>query len=146
MGLIYTGVPPNLALSLKNQFLLETFVETGTLLGHTALWACSHFSHVLSIEADQQLYRLACQKLKGIHNIDLRYGKSEYVLKQIVCERDKPALFWLDAHWSGPGTAGESYECPLLDEIAVVDGQAREHIILIDDARLFIIRPPLLAG
>jgi hypothetical protein len=52
-------------------------------------------------------------------------------------------LFWLDAHWSGGETFGEEDECPLLDEIAVIDGDGPSHIILIDDARMFLAPPDL---
>jgi hypothetical protein len=135
--------PSSLVRALKDQFSISTFVETGTLLGNTAFWACSHVRKVVSIEADQQLYQLARKNFQAIRSIDLRFGKSEHVLKEVLLALDKsPALFWLDAHWSGPGTAGESHECPLLDEIVVIDSGESEHIILIDDARLFVNGPP----
>lgn len=56
----------------------------------------------------------------------------------------RPALFWLDAHWSGGPTAGEQNECPVLDEIRAINdwSLSAESCILIDDARLFFGPPP----
>jgi hypothetical protein len=51
-------------------------------------------------------------------------------------------MFWLDAHWSGGETYGENDECPLLEELAIINVSPYEHIILIDDARLFLSPPP----
>jgi hypothetical protein len=48
MGLIYPGVPQDLALFLRQSFGLQTFVETGTLNGDSAVRAAQHFPHVLN--------------------------------------------------------------------------------------------------
>ena len=52
------------------------------------------------------------------------------------------AIFWLDAHWSGGETYGINDECPLIEEIKIINNTKLNHIILIDDARLFIKPPP----
>jgi hypothetical protein len=51
-------------------------------------------------------------------------------------------VVWLDAHWCGQETFGASAECPVLDEIRVLNSQSPESVILIDDARYFIAPPP----
>jgi hypothetical protein len=48
----------------------------------------------------------------------------------------------LDAHYSGGGTAGQDYECPLLEEIEAIGGSDNDSYIFIDDARLFCSPPP----
>src|SRR5690349_2942511 len=98
----------------------KTFVETGTLLGNTAYWAGAHFERVISIEADMKLYQGARTRLAPLSNVHLYYGKSQHLLAPLMKGLDRPAIVWLDAHWSGPGTAGEELECPLLDEIVGV--------------------------
>jgi hypothetical protein len=47
-------------------------------------------------------------------------------------------LFWLDAHYSGEGTALADSETPVLSELDCIFSHAvKGHVILIDDARCF---------
>ncbi|WP_228056526.1 FkbM family methyltransferase [Microcoleus sp. LEGE 07076] len=70
------------------------------------------------------------------------WGHTKEQLKLVVPQLNEPALFWLDAHWMGGGTAGENDECPLLEELEIINNSECEHFILIDDARLFLSPPP----
>ncbi len=138
MGLTYFGVPDYLVLGLRNSLSLGTFIETGTNVGNTCRWAARHFDHVVSIEADERLYQTARQNVGNRPNVDLRFGASQSVLRSVVPALAGPALFWLDAHWCGPETAGLDHQCPVLEEIDAIDAGGRQHVILIDDARMFI--------
>lgn len=145
MGLFHLGIPQNIASGLRKRLALKTFVETGTHIGTTSYWASRHFDRVITIEADQALYERSRKKLARAHNVELLLGSSPFVLNSVVPKLHGPALFWLDAHWSGPGTAGQDYQCPVLEEIAVVDSGEHQHVIMIDDARLFMNPlPPIL--
>ena len=142
MGIVYPGVPQRLALWLRDEAATKDFIETGTYLAGTALWAAQHFDRVVSVEADRKLYNGARKRLASRANVDLRLGRSQDVLATLVPELTRPALIWLDAHWSGGATAGENQECPLLEEIAAIDAGMIQHLILIDDARYFLNPPP----
>ena len=66
-------------------------------------------------------------------------------LRRIVPQLDGPALFWLDAHWCGTDetmTAGAEDQCPLIDELSIINASPYEHVILVDDARFFLAPPP----
>jgi hypothetical protein len=142
--MVHWGIPPRLALWLRDEAATRDFVETGTNRAGTARWAAGHFDRVISIEAAPELHRAAKQRVASCTNVDLRLGNSRDVLKTLMPELSRPALVWLDAHWCGGVTAGESDECPVLDEIAAVDAGTVQHVILIDDARMFLnpARPP----
>jgi hypothetical protein len=142
MGMVHPGVPQRLALWLRDEAAAKDFIETGTHLAGTALWAAEHFDRVISIEADRELYDAAKKRLASHTNVDLRLGRSQDVVATLVPELSQPALIWLDAHWSGGATAGEDQECPLLEEIAAVDAGIIQHLILIDDARFFLNPAP----
>jgi hypothetical protein len=101
------------------------------------------FSSVVTIEASEQLHALAGAQFGHLKNIRFLRGSSPAVLRQIVPTLPTPAIYWLDAHWSGGMTAGEEYECPLLEEIRAIDSHGDDAFILIDDARLFLAPPPL---
>jgi hypothetical protein len=50
----------------------------------------------------------------------------------------QPALFWLDAHYSGPLTARGPLDSPIAQELAAIAAHpVRGHVILIDDMRDF---------
>ena len=144
MGVVHPGVPPKLALWLRDVAAIEDFIETGTYLADTALWTAQHFDRVISIEADRALYDAARKRLASYANVDLQLGRSQDVLAALVPRLNRPALMWLDAHWCGGdvAVAGEDQECPLLEEIVAIDAAIIQHLILIDDARLFLNPPP----
>jgi hypothetical protein len=68
-------------------------------------------------------------------------GDSGNVLNQVLAEISQPALFWLDGHYSEGITAKGEKECPIIEELSCIFKSKRlNHLILIDDARLFIGR------
>ena len=141
MGFIHPGVPQELVLRLAKEFNLQTFVETGTHKGNTSAWASPHFSKVVTIEGSQHWYDRTKPSLDALGNVTIHFGHSREVLGKVVPDLSGPAVFWLDAHWSGRQTAGVDEQCPLLDEIAVINQSPHDHFILIDDARLFVAPP-----
>jgi hypothetical protein len=143
MGIVRPGPPEQLVLMLQMQYHLNTFVESGTYLGDTAVWASTHFDQVITIEYSPTLYREAAARHGRISNIRFVSGDSRLVLANIVATLTEPAIFWLDAHWSGGDTAGENDSCALVDEINAINQSAVRHFVLIDDARMFTSPPPL---
>lgn len=139
MGDIYSGIPPKLALDMRNKFGLINFVETGTLVGKTAKWAAEHFKQVYTIECSYKFYILALAKLENTSNVQLIYGFSQDVLASVLTNITKPALFWLDAHWSRDLGYNNFQKvlCPVLDEIEAIAQSDSGHVILVDDMRLF---------
>lgn len=51
------------------------------------------------------------------------------------------AVFWLDAHWSGGETYGDNDQCPILEEIKIINKSRYDNFIFVDDARLFTSPP-----
>ncbi len=143
MGIVHPGVPQALTLWLRDETATKVFVETGTYLADTTIWAAKHFDRVISIEADRQLYDAARARLASHANVEMRLGRSQDVLAALIPKLSRPALIWLDAHWCGGdiAVAGEDQECPLLQEIEAIDTGKIQHLILIDDAR-FLLNPP----
>ncbi len=144
MGMVYWGVPQRLALWLRDEAATQDFIETGTYLADTALWAAHYYDRVISIEADRGLCDAARKRLASYANVNVLLGQSQDVLAALVPKLNRAALIWLDAHWCGGAVAvaGESQECPLLEEITAIDAGTIQHLILIDDARFFLNPPP----
>jgi hypothetical protein len=142
MGLVTAGPPAEIVLQLAKLAGARVFVETGTFQGTTALWASAHFESVVTVERDENLHALHHEALNRLAGVRALLGDTRTVLPSVVAGLGgQRAVFWLDSHWSGEGTAGEGDECPLLDELACL-AQRRDDIILIDDARFFLCAPP----
>jgi hypothetical protein len=142
MGNTRMGPPDWLVLALRAQLGLREFVETGTFRGGTAAWAAGHFERVTTIELSPVYHAAAVVRFRAEPRIRALQGASPAVLRKHVPGLAGPALFWLDAHWSGLDTAGMEAECPLLEEMAVINDSPLPHVILVDDARLFCAPPP----
>ncbi len=141
MGAITFGIPKKLVLQLRNIFKIETFIETGTFKGDTTSWAADNFKHVFTVENSSVLYKAALKRFSKRQNIECYFGSSPAKLPEILIQLKSPSIFWLDAHWCGGSTYGAGDECPLIDEILLVVECAEKHVIIIDDARLFL-KPP----
>jgi hypothetical protein len=60
------------------------------------------------------------------------------VLKRVLPSVREPALFWLDGHYSGAGTARGKADTPVLRELAhILADPTLDHVVIIDDARCF---------
>ncbi len=140
MGLYRMGPPVDLIFELAAEFSIKNFVETGTYEGHTAIWAAENFEKVFTIEFSEHFYRAAFDSCRHLENVKFIFGDSRTQLEKIVGELKEPAVFWLDAHWSGGATYGENDQCPLLEELKIIGGKS-DDFIFIDDARLFTSPP-----
>jgi len=143
MGLVRMGPPQKLIESLTQKFKIKNFVETGTYQGGTALWAANIFEKVLTIEKSDELYRQLVDKHGDNPKLELIFGDSREKLEEIIHSVKTPTVFWLDAHWSGGETYGETDQCPLLEEIEIIKSFSSDAYLLIDDARLFLSPPQL---
>lgn len=134
----FTNLKP-LALALRDEFGLDTFIETGTYKAQTTTWAAENFKRVVSIEANEELHQRAVKVLGDTKNTRLILGDSAEELGKVARRLKKPALIWLDAHWCKG--VKELPECPLVDELKAIRESGLAHFILIDDARLFTSPP-----
>lgn len=140
MGIIRMGVPFELALKFRDTLEIKNFVETGTYQGGTTFWAATVFNKVYTIEIDENTSRNTQQKNQNLTNIDFKIGDSRSILPQVVAELQGNSIFWLDGHYSGPGTGGVDQECPIMEELECLKSLTNP-VIFIDDARCFLGRP-----
>ncbi len=124
----------------RQQYQLTTLIETGTYLGDMVNAQKSKFFRIISVELSRELARMAQQRFRRQPHIEILAGDSAQVLKQLTPTLTAPALFWLDGHYSGGVTAKGDTDCPIFDELDAIFSHNHNHIILIDDARLFVGR------
>ena len=135
------GVPEDITLYLKDLYNINTFFETGTFNGWTSFWASKYFREVKTIEFSRKIYDETIERHKKLKNVDFIFGDSRSELKKIVKEQSERAIFWLDAHWCCSNSYGENDQCPLLEELDIINLSTHNNIILVDDARLFLSPP-----
>lgn len=117
---------------------LRTFIETGTAGGLMINAVKNTFSKIISIELDDILFKNAKNNFADYSNITLVHGDSGEKLTEILSTMNEPALFWLDAHYSGEGTAKGEVETPIIRELQTIFSRKnRRDVVLIDDARCF---------
>ena len=60
------------------------------------------------------------------------------LMPTVLSALKEPAVFWLDAHYSGDTTALGPQETPVMEELRhVLAHGVTNHVVLIDDVRLF---------
>ena len=141
MGIIRPGLHNTVTLFLKEISKIDSFIETGTYLGRTTEWASEHFNLVYTIELSEKIFKETSSRLSEKTNITFLQGDSRHHLQNIIDSVEAPAIFWLDAHWSGEETAGEEDQCPLLQELEIIYASPFDHIVMIDDARTYTLPP-----
>ncbi len=128
----------NSILEFKKCFDYKIFIETGTYHGNMVAAMKNRFEKIYSIELGSQLHEKAQKKFKNCSHIKLIKGDSGVELPKLLSQLNKPAIFWLDAHYSQGVTARGEIDTPIKRELAaIMKHKIKNHVILIDDARCF---------
>jgi hypothetical protein len=132
------GVKARNLLCLADLFGIDTLVETGTFRGDMISATKKRFRKIYSIEVFEPLASAASAKFSNDKNVEIINADSSDALPALLPRIIEPVVFWLDGHYSGPGTGKGRVETPILKEIlaikAVRDGS---DVIVIDDAQAF---------
>jgi len=131
---------------IRLQYKFKILIETGTFFGETVEYFKNVFDRVYSIELSEELADQAKEKFINDQNVCIIHGDSGEVLKNLIVSINEPILFWLDGHYSSEFLVGGKYiktakgkkDTPIKEEIEAVLQSKFDHVILIDDARLFL--------
>jgi hypothetical protein len=116
---------------------IDTFVETGTAGGGTIIEMAKYFKQLYTIELFPMLHHIARIK-DTTGRVTFLEGDSGVKMKEVLEKINEPALFWLDAHYSGDGTARGISDTPIVLELQTIfKHKNRKHVIVIDDMRDF---------
>lgn len=120
-------------------FKMRVFIETGTYRGATAKAFAPLAKTVISVELNPEFQKTNQRSLAPLSNIQLLTGDSATLLPVVLADLNEPAMFWLDAHYSGGSTAHGATASPILTELrCIFDHHVKQHIIAIDDSRDFL--------
>lgn len=126
-------------------FSMKNFIETGTYYGNMVSAVKDVFKRIISVELDNTLFINAKRKFAPYGHILILQGDSGKVMPNILSIINEPVLFWLDGHWVGPIGPNNQVikgkgvlETPILAELNhIFNHHIKNHVVLIDDARLF---------
>lgn len=122
----------------QRRFGPRVFVETGTFAGGMIDAVRDRFARIVSIELDPGWHGRAVEQFRAYPHVTLLLGDSGVRLKEVLDSLSEPALFWLDAHYSGPVTARGAIDSPIVQELASIRAHpVKTHVILIDDMHIF---------
>jgi len=122
----------------QRRFGLRTFVETGTFAGGMIDAVQDLFDRIVSIELDPGWHARAVGRFRAAPHVTLLQGDSGTRLPEVLAALREPALFWLDAHYSGPITARGALDSPIVQELDAIRAHpVAGHVVLIDDMRDF---------
>jgi len=116
------------------------FIETGTYQGDTIFECSSFFKKCYTIELKPEFFEQVVRKASvlNISNTTFVCGDSAKEIGTILNqELFSSVIFYLDAHWSSGNTARGSLDCPVLEELKLIFKHPGQHLIIIDDFRLF---------
>jgi hypothetical protein len=129
----YAGNPPELFKHMRledfgRRYRLRVLVETGTCFGAAAKFNKDNFDRIYTVENNTYNHDKSSIQLEGLSHVRLVLGDSKVVISQFLSEINEPALFWLDSNHRE--TLFTELEC-------IFNHHVKNHIILIDDVRLF---------
>ncbi len=115
---------------------LHVLIETGTYRGDMINAVKNVFKKIYSIELGEDLALKARKRFAALPNINIIQGDSARKIPDLSNKIQEPAVFWLDAHFSGDDARGDEVT-PIIGELRTVLARPYQDLILIDDARLF---------
>jgi hypothetical protein len=122
----------------QQKYKIDILIETGTCYGEMVEVLKKQFKKIISIEVSNELFNFVKARFKNDKHIELYEGDSGELLPSIIKKQNVSCLFWLDGHYSGGGTGKGELNTPIFKELKAIFESKNNHIILIDDARLFI--------
>ena len=112
--------------AMARNFQIDIAIETGTWLGTTSIFLAHHFEKVFTAEISSEYFSRAQACFEPYSNITALLGDSAEILHQILPSiADKPALFYLDAHWYS--------DWPLLRELGEIALIHKDNCLLVID-------------
>ena len=134
--------PPFVKRTVLRRYSLPsaTWIETGTFRGDTTAFLASFARKVVTIEPEPAFFARARDRFCDEEAVEVVHGLSEVVLPLLLPSVRGPVCFWLDGHYSSPGTFRGPLETPVLEELAAIEASIDRFdgvVVLIDDIRNF---------
>lgn len=126
-------------LILRNMGHRTLYFETGSAQGESAAWALQYFDRVITVEFCEDNYVACLQRFWNEPRCMVIRGDSGLLMPALEYRIEEDAVVMLDAHYvdDGDERIAPTGVTPVLQELDALCRNANDHVIFIDDARLF---------
>ena len=124
----------------NNAFPNVGWIETGTYLGETTKFLSKNYSSVITIEPSTPHFNYVSNRFRKISNVRLIHATSENSFSELLGNSKEELNIYLDGHYSGDGTFGESKITPVKEELDSIEkslARFKKLFVAIDDFRVF---------
>lgn len=124
----------------------DTLIETGSAVGDGIQRALdAGFERIYSIELQQSYFQHCVKRFGNNKKVHMLNGKSSNMMVMLTSKLSKPVVYFLDAHPSGPGSAGHEelmregtgsdfdQDIIIMNELSVITQGKHDDVIIIDD-------------
>ena len=124
----------------NNAFPNVAWIETGTYLGETTKFLSKNYSSVITIEPSAPHFNYVSKRFRKISNVKVINATSENSFSELLRNSKDELNIYLDGHYSGDGTFGESKVTPVKEELDSIEkslDRFKKLFVAIDDFRVF---------
>jgi|688.fasta_scaffold532177_2 hypothetical protein len=124
----------------NNAFPNVGWIETGTYLGETTKFLSKNYSSVITIEPSAPHFNYVSKRFRKISNVKVINTTSENSFSELLRNSKDELNIYLDGHYSGDGTFGESKVTPVKEELDSIEkslDRFKKLFVAIDDFRVF---------
>ena len=124
----------------NNAFPNVGWIETGTYLGETTKFLSKNYSSVITIEPSAPHFNYVSKRFRKISNVKVINSTSENSFNELLRNSKDELNIYLDGHYSGDGTFGESKVTPVKEELDSIEkslDRFKKLFVAIDDFRVF---------
>jgi len=124
----------------NNAFPNVGWIETGTYLGETTRFLSKNYSSVITIEPSAPHFNYVSKRFRKISNVKVINTTSENSFSELLRNSKDELNIYLDGHYSGDGTFGESKVTPVKEELDSIEkslDRFKKLFVAIDDFRVF---------
>ena len=123
----------------KSNNYFDLFIETGSYFGETLNNIKLEFKKLVSIEITEKYSKICKSRFVNNSNVEIIMGDSVLKLPELITlYKNTKTIFFLDGHYSAGDTGKNELDCPLLEELKIINKNFNANgLIIIDDADLF---------
>jgi len=141
MGLAVSTLDLQLVGKLKNIIPLTQLVKLGGIEVDVFATAMPYFNQLVTIERSEALWRVVTKGLESGSKVESYSHSSSKELPALLLinSSNTSTLFWLNAYWCDSADVNNHTECTLLEQIKSIGSLNSQSIILIGNARSFMV-------
>ncbi len=140
MGLAGSTLDVQLVAKFKNVIPLTQLVKFGSIEADVFATAIPYFNQLTNIERSETQWWAVTKRIESGGKVESYTDSSSQELSALLLNSpDTSTLYWLNAYWCDLASESNSRECTLLEEVKSIGNLNDQSIILIDNARSFMV-------